>query len=529
MRKYLTYALLVAAMLAAALLPPWLAWKESYRQAFELKTEQTFGYARDVLHRSDATADQAARRLQQIGEAGYPPCSPAARQLMRVIDLETTYLQAIGYVQNGTMTCSSLGAQTIPLGSGAYRTSKGFTIYPEVPLAGLGRGTPLLAIQRGDFAVLIHRDLPIDATVSEQDVSLGLFHTEHKQNIVARGLFPRSWVDRLGTQAETSFVANGHLVTIVRSRQTLVAAVAAIPLGHVDERAASIAARLVPAAALVGILMPGLVFLAWRNQMSLDAALRQALRRHELYLLYQPIVDLASNKVVGVEALLRWRRATGEEVSPELFIPVAERGKLILKLSDTVMHLVAKDTAGYLGKHPDFHIAINLSASDIQDPAIVGKMEQLIARCGARPSNFILEITERSFLDLAAARSVMQKLRERQIAVAIDDFGTGYSSLSYLESLHVDYLKIDRSFIEAIGTGAPTSQVVGHIIEMARTMRLRMIAEGIESTAQAEFLRERQVQFAQGWSFGRPMPFADVLHCMRTGRFAFSVAAASAP
>jgi sensor c-di-GMP phosphodiesterase-like protein len=106
---------------------------------------------------------------------------------------------------------------------------------------------------------------------------------------------------------------------------------------------------------------------------------------------------------------------------------------------------------------------------------------------------------------------VLRQLRERAIEVAIDDFGTGYSSLAYLETLEVDYLKIDRSFIEAIGTGAPTNQVVRHIIQMARTMRLRMIGEGIESAAQADFLRSRHVQFAQGWTFGRPMPFADVV------------------
>jgi sensor c-di-GMP phosphodiesterase-like protein len=147
----------------------------------------------------------------------------------------------------------------------------------------------------------------------------------------------------------------------------------------------------------------------------------------------------------------------------------------------------------------------------MQSPAILGKVDRLIENCGASPSNFILEITERSFLNLEAARPVLQALRARAIEVAIDDFGTGYSSLSYLESLHIDYLKIDRSFIEAIGTGAPTSQVVGHIIEMARTMHLRMIAEGIESEAQAEFLRARHVQFAQGWSYGKPMPFSEVV------------------
>jgi sensor c-di-GMP phosphodiesterase-like protein len=358
---------------------------------------------------------------------------------------------------------------------------------------------------------VIHRDLAIDTSVTDPDISLGLYHLERRQTIIARGVIDPAWVAHLGARRRTSFIADSHLVAIIRSSQTLVAAIAAIPLRYVQQRTAAIAWRLVPAAALGGLVIAWLLFLLSRSWGSLDTALRHALRRHEFFLVYQPIVDLASGAVVGVEALLRWRRPTGEEVSPEVFIPVAERSGLIVHLTDCVMHMVARDTDGYLASHPDFHIAINLSAADMQSPAIVGKIERLIVQCGARPSNFILEITERSFINLDAARPVLRQLRERAIEVAIDDFGTGYSSLAYLETLEVDYLKIDRSFIEAIGTGAPTNQVVRHIIQMARTMRLRMIGEGIESAAQADFLRSRHVQFAQGWSFGRPMPFADAV------------------
>jgi sensor c-di-GMP phosphodiesterase-like protein len=510
MRKYALHALIAVAMLAALVLPPWLAWNEAGRQAVEIETGQTLAYAHDVLHRSDATAGQAAQGLRELKESGLAPCSAESLRMMRRIDLATTYIQAIGHVRAGAIECSSLGRDPIPLGGNAYRTSRGYLIYPEVPLDGV-RKSPLLALEDDGYAVLIHRDLPVDASVYEPDISLGLFHLERQNTIIARGFIDPAWMPRLGRQLQTSFVDGAYLVTIVRSRQTLVAAVAAAPVSHVERRVAAIAWRLVPAALAGGALMAGLLLLAWRSQMSIDTALRQGLRRDEFYLLYQPIVDLASGAMVGAEALLRWRRPTGEEVSPDLFIPVAERSGLIHELTDRVMHLVARDTAGYLARHPHFHIAINLSAGDMQSTAIVGKLERLIEHCGAQPSNFILEITERSFLDLDAARPVLQELRARAIEVAIDDFGTGYSSLSYLESLDIDYLKIDRSFIEAIGTGAPTSQVVGHIIEMARTMRLRMIAEGIESVAQAEFLRSRHVQFAQGWSFGKPMPFADVL------------------
>jgi sensor c-di-GMP phosphodiesterase-like protein len=513
MRKYTAYALIAATMLAAVLLPPWFAWKEAGRQAFVVESSHTQAYALDVLHRADATASQAALRLRELHESGYPPCSPQSQRLMRRIDLSSPYIQAVGHVRNGIIDCSSLGTEAIPLGGGAYPTSNGYTIYPEVPVP--GGGGLLLAIEGQGFAVLIHRVLPVDASVTQRDVSLGLYHLQRKQITISRGAIDPAWIAQLGTRRSASFVSGAHLVTIERSDKFLVAAIAAIPLQQVEQRTEQIAWRLVPAAALGGLLIAALVLLAWRNQLSLDTALRQGLRRNEFFLLYQPIVELGTGKVVGAEALLRWRRPSGEEVGPDLFIPVAERSSLICELTDRVMTLIARDTDGYLAGRPDFHVAINLCAGDIQSLAIVGKLERLIAHCNASPSNFILEITERGFLDLDAARLVLEELRAHDIEVAIDDFGTGYSSLSYLESLHVDYLKIDRSFIEAIGTGAPTSQVVGHIIEMARTMRLRMIAEGIESDAQAEFVRSHKVQFAQGWTFGRPMPFAEVLRFAR--------------
>jgi sensor c-di-GMP phosphodiesterase-like protein len=528
MRKYTNYALIAAAMLAAIVIPPWLAWNEARRQAFDIETSHTLAYAHDVIHRSDATAQQGAQILRALGKSGLAPCSPEQLRLMRRMDLANTYIQAVGHVRNGVIECSSLGMEPIPLGDNSYKTSTGYILYPNVPLPD-GGPSPLFGIEGNGYAILIHRGLPVDTSVLEPDVSLGLFHMERQRIEIARGFIDPAWMPRIASQRETSFVDDRYLVTITRSSSTLVAAIAATPLHYVDDRAVIIARRLVPAALLGGLLVAYLIFTTWRNQQSIDNALRQALRRDEFYLVYQPIVDLDTGNMVGVEALLRWRNRNGEEVAPDIFIPVAERSKLILDLTDRVMQLVARDAGPYLKDHPHFHVAINLSAVDMQSPAILAKIERLIEHCGARPSNFILEITERSFLNLAAAVPVLQALHERAIEVAIDDFGTGYSSLSYLETLNVHYLKIDRSFIEAIGTGAPTSQVVGHIIEMARTMKLRMIAEGIESQAQAEFLRSRHVQFAQGWSYGKPMPFPEIVRRLAESERGISPAPYPAP
>ena len=182
-----------------------------------------------------------------------------------------------------------------------------------------------------------------------------------------------------------------------------------------------------------------------------------------------------------------------------------------------MLERLCADTGDFLRAHPDFHVGINVAPADFHSDGFVARLQDLLVQMDARPGNLMLEVTERGLLDPLVARQTTGALRRDGFAVAIDDFGTGYSSLSYLESLELDYLKIDRSFIEAIGTGAPTSQVVGHIIGMAKDLGLRMIAEGVESQAQASYLRKQGVQYAQGWLFGRPMPFAELARCVEAG------------
>jgi sensor c-di-GMP phosphodiesterase-like protein len=506
MRRQLTFGLTLILALAALVLPPWLAMREARRQAFDAEAALTMGYARDALHRSDAAGNQAQAGIATLARSGLPPCSDGERELMRQIDLTSTYLQAIGYVRNGVVVCSSMNGGPVPLGPRTFRTDKGVDFYLDVPIR-TTYGHPLIALALDGFAVLIHRDLPLDVWTSEPEVSLAVVQIAMGRTVLQRGHLDPAWIAHLGNQSRVTFSDGRHLVTIVRSQHFQAAAIAATPIAHLEQRYQTSAVRLVPAGLVAGLAAAAAVLLFARRQMSLVAALRAGLRRRQFFLEYQPLFDLRSGACVGAEALLRWRDSTGVLVPPDVFIPAAEAAGLIGKLTERVLDLVCEDTKHFLPQHPDFHIAINLSAADLRSTAIVGQLDRLMARSGALPSNLIVEITERAFIHKEPAREVIAALHARGIEVAVDDFGTGYSSLSSLESLDLDFLKIDRSFIESIGTGAPTNQVVGHIIDMAHNLHLRMIAEGVENEEQAAFLRLRGIDQGQGWLFGRPGPF----------------------
>lgn len=512
MRSHVIGGISVLAALAAVVVIPWLAYREAYRQAYDATADLTRMYSRDVLHRADETGRQAQAAIDRLKLEKDAPCAPSALAVMRELDLTSTYVQAVGYMRDGMMVCSSLGTDPLALGTPSFRTLTGVTFYLNIQGADPTK-SPLMALERDNFVVLVHRDLPLATTASIPAVSLAILHLDSGRLSpeLVKGEVNRAWLGEVANRSEATFVTPTYLVTVTRSREFRIAAVAAIPIAFLHERTRTVAKRLVPAGVLAGLAVAVAIISMLRQQRSVVASLRYGLRHDEFFLLYQPIVEMATGRIVGAEALLRWRRMSGEQIGPELFISVAEQAGLITRLTERVLQLVEADAGAFLASRADFHIAINLSAADLASHAIIDLFETVLERNGARPSNFIVEITERSLLDIENATPVIARLRDRGIEVAIDDFGTGYSSLSYIESLDLDFLKIDRSFIEAIGTRAPTSQVVAHIIAMAKAMKLRIIAEGVESDAQADFLRANEVQYAQGWLFGKPMHFDEIL------------------
>jgi sensor c-di-GMP phosphodiesterase-like protein len=155
--------------------------------------------------------------------------------------------------------------------------------------------------------------------------------------------------------------------------------------------------------------------------------------------------------------------------------------------------------------YPDFHVGINISSHDIRSGQLPALIQQLKTTTGAHGKQILIEVTERGFLDDEEALTTIRKIRECGVRVAIDDFGTGYSSLSYLTKFQLDYLKIDKTFVDSVGTDAVTSHVAFHIIEMAKTLKLDMVAEGVETQAQADILQSRGVNHVQGWLFSKSL------------------------
>lgn len=246
-----------------------------------------------------------------------------------------------------------------------------------------------------------------------------------------------------------------------------------------------------------------------RARIELAADLHEALTAgHGITAAFQPIVELGSATIVGMEALARWQHPERGFVSPGEFVPVAEQSGLILALGDHMLDLSLRTLHGLRVTRPDLvlRLGVNLSARQLRQPGLVGRIAELLAAYEVPPSWLVLELTESVMLDdVDLALTVMRQLRSFGVRFAVDDFGTGYSSLSYLRRLPVDIVKIDRSFIADLGDDAAAGDLVRIIIELSRSLDLDVLAEGVETERQRELLLDLGCGFAQGYLFDRPL------------------------
>jgi diguanylate cyclase (GGDEF)-like protein len=259
----------------------------------------------------------------------------------------------------------------------------------------------------------------------------------------------------------------------------------------------------------------------------IEEGLRRALERKEFTLHYQPKINLTTGAITGAEALLRWMHPTRGPVPPADFIPVAEDCGLILPIGAWVLREACIQARAWMDAGlPATTIAVNVSAIEFRDEKFLDSLFAIVRQTGLDPRFLELELTESVLMKHAASTAnILRTLRESGVRVAVDDFGTGYSSLSYLQKFPVDAVKIDQSFVRQISTAGEDTTIVKAVIGMARGLKLRVIAEGVETLEEVAFLRAYRCEEAQGYYFSRPVPPQQFAMLLKNGVAESSVVA----
>jgi diguanylate cyclase (GGDEF)-like protein len=245
-----------------------------------------------------------------------------------------------------------------------------------------------------------------------------------------------------------------------------------------------------------------------QERLDLETGLHQAIERDEFVLHYQPQIDLRTMKIVGMEALLRWNHPERGLLLPEQFMSVAEERGLIIVIGEWVLREACWQAKQFREKgFPEFRVAVNLSARQFRDDSLIGNVAAALAESGLEASALELEITESVAMEnIELTSAILAALRSTGVGIAIDDFGTGHSSLGYLKRFPIDALKIDRHFVEDLPDGIEDAAIVRAVVQLARGLDLRVIAEGVETQQQLDFLQHHACPEVQGYHFSYPVP-----------------------
>jgi len=491
----------VLAVVAAAV-PIAVMVYATWDRAVSVEQQRLHAIAERSLRRTEVSYQEALAALKSAEATVLPPCGPEHIQRMQTLVMTTPSSDQMGYFEGGKLRCTSWGPfqQDVDQPTPDHVTSDGAGITVNVRPEAAGR-RPMLSMMYGSYDVLVDPRRFVDVIV-DPDVRLALASPDGRLLTQQHGMDP-ALLKRLLREPGEGLDRN-TLYASARSGEWL--AIATAPRTALAATFRQQAWLFVPLGLLMAAAGAGLVIWLSRRRLSMRGELGIAIRRRELYLHYQPIIELDTGICVGAEALVRWQRPDGTQVRPDLFIPLAEEAGMIAAITDLVIENVVADMRELLAEDRSAHIAINLAAEDISSGRALKVISQRMAGSGILPQQIWLEATEHGFLDIDRARTMLAAARRAGHSVAIDDFGVGYSSLQYLQQLPLDALKIDKSFVDAIGTESATSPVTPHIIGMARELGLWVVAEGVETEAQLAYLHSQHVQFGQGWLFSRPLP-----------------------
>ncbi|WP_244813740.1 EAL domain-containing protein [Caballeronia sp. Lep1P3] len=509
-------ALLVAAVTMAALAPAVAGLIYAARSERQARVERLNALADAALVRAEDLTRRLSVALGDIGKVSDAPCSaPYLRALRRIALAHGPARDAGAYDRDGRWQCSSLlgavsaGApEGLTLPAPDWRSRDGVSAW--YGLARLPGGGRSLVMGRDGFYVAADPSLYVDGidTARAQVTGLAVINTEARRIIA--GTDAADPAAMLAVYRAPPAALDCASVAVRRSASMPLAVVVSVPRETWRQRVRTLPWGWLLAGVAMGLLCAGWAGYFIVRRLSPRGQLSDAVRRHQFIVAYQPIVDLATRRCVGAEALVRWKHHD-RIVRPDHFIPLAEHRGLIQAITDQVLDTVLLELGDFLKRYAEYYVSVNLSAPDLTTQRFLDVLVPALAREGVRPQQIRIEATERGFLDAQAAKEVISAFRRAGHAVYLDDFGTGYSSLSHLQNFRVDGLKIDKSFVDTVGQDAASSSVASHIIDMAATLGVQVIAEGIEREEQAAYLQARGAQSGQGWLFSPPLTAAEFI------------------
>ncbi|BBK35870.1 diguanylate phosphodiesterase [Allostella sp. ATCC 35155] len=484
------------------------------QQGLNRQRDRAEHLAETVLSRAEAIRRQLGAAFARLDKIDAAPCSDRGLTEMRAVALGSDHLAGVGFIAEDMLLCSSFGRHDngVPVGPPDYRGQFGIDVRTRRELPNAPGPRLLLVANPRGYASLIYPERTI--AIAEEDPSVSLYVSARRsgQPLAMRGSFEQEWM-REASESDGLGGWNLHPEHIVAWRASAtwdLVAVAAIHRSQLSREIEQIVFILTP----VGLLAGSILFLAGyytvQQNSSLQSVLRAAIRRNELRVHYQPIVNLSTGRWVGVEALLRWRRPSGEEVAPDIFIPIAERHGLLGLLTRRVVEIATGEIAPIVGRDPDFFVALNMGASELMSHQLRSHLRECVQRHGLQPKNIHIELTEREPADSEEISQAIGAYRVLGVEIAADDFGVGYANLFYLEGFNLDCIKIDRLFLTPEHFQTGRKQTIAHMIEMVQERNIRLIVEGIESEQQLAFLKEHGVEFGQGWFFARAMPIDEL-------------------
>jgi len=510
-RRRRKLALIAVSTVLAGLVPPLLTLLVTWNQAIDDARERLDRYAALLERRVDDVFSTADTTLAQLAASADPQCSDASIDLLRKAVYTSLYFREAGLIVDDHLVCSSMRRYQPPVAidnpdhlrwpsDGIHIAAPDLTQEDEVSIRVL-RGTGS-GLQPG-FAVnllLNPRELmePIRAAIDERSIALRVERSDGQVLARAGSAAVIEGADSMvGSRVSAHFPLR---VVVTGSRDELI--------GHWWENAAAFVA--------LGLTMSLPLFLMLvhldRRERSMDAQLSDAMANNELCVHYQPIHASDGMQVVGAEALLRWQHPQKGMIMPGVFVPLAELSGQIIPLTAWLMRQVRRDLETMIDQYPDFYVALNLSPRHFADPELPALVQEVFGDRFAK-GRLVFEITERELLSSSdnVARNVIDTLRAHGARIALDDFGTGYSSMRYLSQFSFDLLKIDKAFVDAIGTESLTAGLVEDMVTMARRLGLATVAEGVETDFQIERLRSAGVDYLQGWRLSAALPLAELL------------------